>query len=277
MDSKMRDDLDFAPVRNDKPRVLTKGQIDQYNEYGFLHPFSIYSSTEAVRNRAYLDYLLAELATFNDGRNQYAINGYQKCCEGIHDIATNSSILDIVEDIVGPNIICWGTHYFVKAPHDPKEVSWHQDASYWPLSPARTVTVWLAIDEANIRNSAMQVVPKTHNLGHIGWEKTKRDAVLGQEIKLEEAWSDPVYLELGAGEISLHADMIVHGSAPNASDKRRAGLTLRYCPPEVKPLNEGWGKHSIQCRGSDPTGTWTNHPRPCGNDMSQKGVKYGSN
>ncbi len=273
----MRDDLDFARVRNDEPKVLTKGQIDQYNELGFIHPFRIYSEVEAVRNRAYLDYLLAELSTFNDGRNQYAINGYHERCEGIYDIATNRSILDIVEDIVGPNIICWGTHYFVKRPSDPKSVPWHQDASYWPLSPARTVTVWLAIDDATIRNSAMQVVPKTHNLGHITWEETAQDAVLGQEIRLENAWRDPEYLELSAGEISLHADMIVHGSAPNASAIRRAGLTLRYCPPEVKPLKEGWGAHSIICRGSDPTRIWTHHPRPRGNDLSEKGVKHGSN
>jgi len=53
----------------------------------------------------------------------------------------------------GPDVIAWGSHFFCKQPHDPRKVAWHQDASYWPLTPARTVTVWLAIDDADIANA----------------------------------------------------------------------------------------------------------------------------
>ena len=261
-------ELDFRPVENRSPKILTPQQIDQYNELGYVHPFRIFNEAEVERNRAYLEYLLAELKTYNDGRDSYAINCYQGRCEGIYDLATDPRILDLVEDITGPNIVCWATHYFVKQPHDPKSVAWHQDASYWPITPARTVTVWLAIDDATVENSAMQVIPRTHNMGHISWRKTKQDAVLDQEIDVRSEWDEPASLELDAGSVSLHADMIVHGSQPNRSPSRRAGLTLRFCPPEVRPIDPSWATDSIICRGEDPYGHWANTPRPCGNNLN---------
>ena len=260
-------ELDFKPVDNPSPKKLKPQQIRQYNELGYVHPFPVFNEAEVERNRAYLEYLLAQMKTHNDGRDSYALNCYQGRCEGIYDLARDPRILDLVEDIVGPNIICWATHYFVKQPYDPKAVAWHQDASYWPITPARTVTAWIAIDDSSAENSAMQVIPRTHDLGHIDWKKTKRDAVLDQEIDLRSEWDEPVSLELDAGQISLHADMIVHGSQPNRSAKRRAGLTLRYCPPEVRPIDPSWATDSIICRGEDPYGHWADTPRPCGNNL----------
>ncbi len=271
--------LDFKQVDNPNPRSLTADQISQYNELGFVHPFSVFDDAEADRNRAYLEYLLAEMKTRADGRDSYSLNCYQGRCEGIYDLARDPRILDLVEDIVGPNIICWATHYFVKQPNDPRAVPWHQDASYWPLTPARTVTVWLAIDNVTRKNSAMQVIPRTHNIGHIEWKKTSKDAVLSQEIDVRSEWADPVSLELQPGQISLHADMIVHGSEPNRSSNRRAGLTLRYCSPEVRPIDPSWAMDSIICRGEDPTGQWADTPRPCGNnlDLDSKPKSIGGN
>ena len=78
---------------------------------------------------------------FRDGRDSYAINGYHMRCRGLWDIVTEPRILDYVEDIVGPNIIAWGTHFFCKMPHDGKTVAWHQDSSYWPLTPTKALTV----------------------------------------------------------------------------------------------------------------------------------------
>lgn len=75
---------------------------------------------------------------------------------------------------------------------------------------------------------------------------------------------------LRAGQLSLHADMLVHGSGPNRSDRRRCGLTIRYCPPTVRPLKAGWGQNAILCRGRDTTGHWQYPPPPTGEDLSLK-------
>ena len=57
-----------------------------------------------------------------------------------------------------------GSHLSAKLAGDAKRVSWHQDASYWPLTPSRVVSAWPAIDDTAVDNSAMQVIPGSHNV-----------------------------------------------------------------------------------------------------------------
>jgi len=261
-------DLRFKPVENPRPKTLTRAQVEAYNRDGYLKAFPIFDAAGAERNRAYFDSLLAQLKTFNDGRDTYSINGYHTHCAGLHDLVMNPRILDLVEDIVGPDIICWGTHFFCKIPHDPKSVPWHQDASYWPFSPARTVTVWLAIDDASVENACMRFIPGTHRMGHLSWKRTQSEAVLDQEIEGIDALGAPVPIELKAGEIELHADMLAHGSPPNPSARRRCGLTLRYCPPSVRSLNPDWRGQGVLCRGRDAEQYWKHWPRPAGEDLT---------
>jgi hypothetical protein len=261
-------DLSFVPVVNALPKKLTSEQIEQYNTDGYVKPFRIFAGSDVDANRDYFDSLLRILTEHQDGRDAYAINCYQGRCRGIWDLATNPLILDHVEDIVGPNIVAWATHFFCKLPGDPKVVPWHQDASYWMITPARTVTVWLAIDDADEDNAAMQFIPGTHRLGPLEWKQCDRPHVLQQEIVGAEKLGKPVFDELRAGEISLHADMLAHGSAANTSSRRRCGLTIRYCPPEVHAVHPDWSAHAILCRGVDPAGHWTHSPRPAGEDLS---------
>jgi len=257
-------DLSFAPIQNSTPGVLSPAQIETYNRDGYVKPFRIFDEAGASVNREYFDHLLAGVANANDGRDQYSINGYHTHCAGIWDIATNPKIVQHVADILGENFVCWGSHFFCKLPHDPKTVPWHQDASYWPLSPARTVTVWLTIDDADEENSAMMFLPGTHRVGHLKWREAEAGAVLNQEIEDIAQFGAPVFDELRAGEMSLHADMLAHGSTPNISNRRRCGLTLRYCPMSVSTGESGWNRDSIWCRGEDEIKHWANNSRPDG-------------
>ena len=261
-------DLSFTPVVNLAPKCLSQAQIAHYNERGYIMPLRVYNAADVARNRHYFDAMLDAMFKMKDGRDSYAINGYHVRCQGLWDIVTNPIILSHVEDVLGPNFVAWGSHFFCKMPHDPKSVPWHQDASYWPLSPARTVTVWLAIDDADEENAAMQFIPGTHRLGHLRWKETDQSAVLNQEIVDSDKLGAPVVDALKAGEMSLHADMLAHGSTPNPSERRRCGLTVRYCPTEVRALNPMWARQAVICCGVDPSGHWTHNPRPDGEDLS---------
>ena len=267
--SKDTRDLSFKPVMNNAPLRLTPQQIQFYNENGYLMPLKAYTPAEADKNRAYFNDLLAKMQAARSDLDAYAINGFQTYCAGLYDITMHPIILDHVQDILGPNFLSWGTHFFCKLAGDPRDVAWHQDASYWPFTPSRTVTVWLAIDDADIANSAMKFLPGTHNKGHLKWrEADYAKSVLGQVIEDTDSMGEPVYDELKAGEFSLHADMLAHGSNPNTSDRRRCGLTIRYCTPDVRTLNPRWTKGAILCRGSDDSGHWTHNPRPPGEDVN---------
>ncbi|ABD54968.1 phytanoyl-CoA dioxygenase family protein [Jannaschia sp. CCS1] len=258
-------DLSFAPARPDKPLRLSPDQIAQYNANGFVQPFDVFSTPEITHNRAYFDKLMADLG---EG-GAYGINCFQARMAGIWDIATDARILDHVQDIIGPDIVCWASAILSKAPRDPKQVPWHQDASFWKLSPARTVTVWLAIDDADEGNSAMQFIPGSHDRGEIATSVPQGDSVFHKGITEAEAMGAPFTNALRAGQISLHADMLVHGSQANTSDRRRCGLTLRYCPTDVRITDAAWAKgvEGIICRGDDPTGHWHHHPRPENDDI----------
>lgn len=260
-------DLSFKPSAPHALKRLSEADITHYNSQGFVQPFDIFSSDEMARIRAYVDRLMSDMGE----AGAYGVNCYQARLAGLWDIATDARILDCVEDIIGPDILCWATAILSKRPQDPKQVPWHQDASFWALSPARTVTVWLAIDDADEGNAAMRFLPGTHNRGKIEETEMDEGSVFHKGIVPTDDMGAPFTNALGAGQISLHADMLVHGSLANTSDRRRCGLTLRYCPPEVQITDPAWarGVEAILCRGSDPTGRWTVHQRPENDDITK--------
>ncbi len=256
-------DLSFRPVENDAPTRLSRAQVEWYNRFGFVQPFDIFGQEEVRRIRTYVDRLMADMG--EDGA--YGINCYQARLAGLWDIVTDARILDHVEDIIGPDILCWATAVLSKKPHDPRRVPWHQDASFWSLSPARTVTVWLAVDDADEENAAMRFIPGSHDRGALKVGEARGESVFHIETEGAGDLGEPVTNALRAGQISLHADMLVHGSLPNESSRRRCGLTMRYCPPAVRITDPDWaeGVEAILCRGS--AADWKVHPRPDNDDI----------
>ena len=259
--SALERDLRFFPAGTLPSRTLTREQVRAFNRDGYLAGVDVFPSDETERNRRDFD---AILNVFLDhGRDGFAIDRYQDRIASIHDLATHPRILDVVEDLLGPDLICWATHFFCKMPGGDKGVSWHQDCSYWALTPSKTVTVWLAIDDVDADNGAMRVIPGTHLLGLLPWRETGNEDrnVLTQSIDDAERLGAPVTVTLRAGQASIHSDLLVHGSLPNRSSRRRCGLTLRYCPPDVRAYWD-WNTASIICRGTDRSGHWASVPRP---------------
>ena len=253
-----------------EPTTLSLEQINQFNEKGYIFPLDVFSPDEIAIHRRYFDDLLEKAVAA--GWNSYQINGWHKTCAGLYDLVTDSRMLDYVQDLLGENLVLWGTHYFTKLPGDGKRVSWHQDASYWPLTPSKTVTVWLAVDDTDAENGAMQFIPGSHLNAQVAFEDSDPDEnnVLYQTVPDAERYGDPpMVAELQAGQISLHTDWLLHGSEPNMSTRRRCGLTMRFVSADVRAL-KGWNQNSIICRGSDPSGHWANHPRPDSEHIPQK-------
>jgi len=262
--------LDFHPVRNKAPRALRTEQIQHYNERGYIFPLDVFAADEAAAHRAYFDALMEAAAA--SGWNSYSINGWQHHCAGIYDLVAEPRILDYVQDLLGEDLVCWGTHYFCKMPGEIQRVSWHQDASYWPLTPSKTITVWLAIDDADEENGAMQVIPGSHVHGQIAFEHSTaaEHNVLGQSVHDARHYGgEPVTFAMRAGQISLHTDLLLHGSEPNRSTRRRCGLTMRFVPPDVRAY-KGWNQRAIIPRGSDPSDHWVHGARPEGERVPER-------
>lgn len=259
--NQMERDLRFHPSTVENPRTLTAEQVAAFNRDGYLKGIRIFSEEEITGIRRYFDDLLA--STLAAGGDSYSISTAHLRYGRVYDLLTDRRIVGCVQDLVGEDAIAWGSHFFCKMPGDGKRVSWHQDASYWPLTPSKAVTAWLAIDDADVENACMRYIPGSHVLGHLTYTLSENDEanVLNQTVAGVEKLGEAVPVELKAGEISLHSDLLLHGSEANQSTRRRCGLTLRYCPADVR-ARLGWNAKGVIVSGRDEAGHWGNAARP---------------
>lgn len=253
--------LHFHPSTVRNPATLSPEQVEQFNQDGYLKGLPIFTAAEIAEHRAYFDAVLERVLAA--GGTSYSISTAHLKYARVYDILTHPRIVRYVTDLLGPDVVGWGSHFFCKLPGDGKVVHWHQDASYWPLTPSKTVTVWLAIDDADRGNACMRYIPGSHHHGHLTYRLTEdaEDAILNQMVENAEEFGEPVYVELPAGYASVHSDLLLHGSEANRSDRRRCGLTLRYCSADVR-AGLDWNGKGVVVSGSDPSGHWANPPRP---------------
>ena len=216
-------------------KLLTPEAVEQYNREGWYAPVPVLSSAEAATIRGKLEAFEAEAG----GLKGPLRHKTHLLFTWLDELIRHPRILDAVEDVIGPNILCWGSSFFIKEPRNPGFVSWHQDSTYWGLDPADVITAWVAFSDSNAANGAMRVMPGTHKLDQVTHRDTfNADNLLsrGQEIEVEVDERQARMLELRAGEMSLHQVRLIHGSDPNPSDTRRIGFAIRYIPTHVRQV-----------------------------------------
>ena len=163
----------------------------------------------------------------------------------IHHVIGQEKMLDVVSEIIGPNIALFGAHYIAKKPIDGRPVGWHQDGSYWPLQPMNVVSVWLAGTASKKENACMRVVPGSQNkrllkpsdMMKMDTEKYVLDLAIHPD-QIND--SNAIDIELEPGDISIHNPFIVHGSNANISKFWRIGLTLRFIPTTTFVNSKKW-------------------------------------
>jgi non-heme Fe2+,alpha-ketoglutarate-dependent halogenase len=257
--------------------MLTSAQIRHFHEQGWISPLPAFSPDEVIGNRASFERLRAVAA------DAYAINGAQVTCRSIWDIATHPALVAAVRCLLGDELVVWGTHYFINEAGDPRTVAWHQDGPYWPFTPMKTITAWVAIDDSDPENSAMRVVPGSHKLGVLAYRESRSEErnVLNRSLDGIDNLPAPQHVILRAGEFSLHHDLLVHGSEANRSTRRRCGLTVRYCTPDVTvtgPEKADWMKNAIRVSGDGPVAKgWEFPPQPVGDNLRRPEWVIGAN
>jgi non-heme Fe2+,alpha-ketoglutarate-dependent halogenase len=253
-------ELNFAKVISENPQVLSNSQIEKYNKQGYLMPFDGLPAEEIRELRTFFEQVLDE--TLAEGNHSYSISTAHLKFGKIYDLMHHPTIIAPVKDLLGEDLVAWGAHFFCKMPSDGKRVPWHQDCPYWPLTPTRTATVWLAIDDANPENANMRFIPGSHLDGVIEYQMSDSpDDVLKREVQNVEQFGTPIDVTLKAGQFSIHSDLLLHGSDANLSGKRRSGLTMRYAAAQVEAYL-GWEQKGVLVSGKDENGHWMNLPRP---------------
>lgn len=216
-------------------KALSADAVRQYHETGYYAPIRAFSPAEAASYRAKLEAFEAANGPLTGPLRMKS----HLLFTWLDEMIRHPGILDAVEDVIGPDILCWGTSFFIKEPRNPAFVSWHQDSTYWGLDPADIVTAWVALSPSTVENGAMRVIPGTQKLAQVEHRDTfAPDNLLsrGQEIAVDVEESQAVALTLQPGEMSLHHVRLVHGSDPNPSDDRRIGFAIRYLPTHVRQV-----------------------------------------
>ena len=239
------------------PKLLTEDQVAQFKRDGYLFPVTALDADEA---RACADRVARyESETGKSAAKSLSFKAHVPFAM-FSELVRHPRILDAVEDLLGPNVVCWGSSFFSKPAHSPKYISWHADTYYYGLEPPDTVTVWVAFTPSNRASGCIRVIPGSH-LNDTSFEQAPSEHnMLGRGQTTQDVdESAAVYMPLEPGQFSMHHERLVHSSEPNGADYRRIGYSIHYCPTHVSQARfagDGQRPSAALVRGVDETGHW---------------------
>ena len=213
-------------------KVLSEEQVDRFHREGFITPIPVLSADEVAKYRAHLE---AFEAKFPDDRHKLKSKSHL-LCPWVDEMARNDRILDVYEDLIGPNILCYSMAFRIKEPDGKTFAGWHQDGAYNPIKPILAIGA-LALSECSVSTGCLNVIPGSHKGGTLPHEDTgDPDSILsrGQYITEDFDKSKAVDIELKPGEIGIFYSEIIHGSRVNTGNDRRIMLLVEMMPTHVE-------------------------------------------
>lgn len=242
-------------------KVLTEQQVAHYRDKGYLSPLRGFPEQQALASRGKLEALERARGGLKEDQRR-KLHLYLKW---VDEIVHHPGILDAVEDLIGPDIRLFHLTLWTKEPRTDARISWHQDSTYFDLTPPEHVTAWVALSHSNHESGCVQVVPGSHRRGQMRHSVRRMEdnmLKIGQELEVPESEALD-HLVLKPGEFSLHHTYLFHNSMPNRSDDRRIGLGISYIPAHCRVATP----HRLSAmlvRGQDRYGHFDDEERPDG-------------
>ena len=228
-----------------------------YHRDGVVSGVPILATDDAAVHRSRLEAAEAEMGPL------HYINKIHTAMASPYELVTSPAVLDVVEALIGPDILLYNSTYIIKEPSTDTYVAWHQDLTYWGLADDDAqVSMWLAIAPAPVESGCMVMVPGSHKGGraeHVERPSNNNVLLLGQQIEaVDEHLAQPCALD--AGQASFHHGWTIHTSAANRSSDRRIGLNAQF----VAPHNRQAGKAmtATLVRGEDQYGYFESERAP---------------
>ena len=215
---------------------LTQQQVETFHRDGYYAPVDVFGVDEARRWRADLEDFERTLppgpVSAGNRRKLHVRLPWAR------DLVEDPRLLDVMESILGPDILVFTSTFFIKEPHSPTIAAWHQDSTYYGIEPKEEVTVWVALTEASEAAGCMEALSyrgKPRQLSHVS--RAVRNSVnrAAQVITEPLDAGSPVAMPLQPGWFSMHHGLCPHRSGPNTSSHRRIGLGLNYIPTHTRP------------------------------------------
>ncbi|WP_209505666.1 MULTISPECIES: phytanoyl-CoA dioxygenase family protein [unclassified Ruegeria] len=249
-----------------EPISLSQGRldapsVDAYWQDGFAFPITVFSPDETAQFRAELEQIEEtwRVADLPLPLNMYKRLNAHVVMPLVARIALDPRVLDVVEGILGPDLLLWSAELFIKEPRTTQVVGMHQDLTYWGMGETPDqMTAWIALSPATVASGCMDFVRGSHKNPILPHNDTFSDNNLlsrGQEVAVDVADEDKTHIELQPGQMSLHHGLTIHGSGPNMSDDRRIGLAIRYLNPNAQQKVAD-RDYAVLARGEDRMGNF---------------------
>lgn len=252
-------------------KILTATEVTRFRDTGIHFPVDAFDATTTAQLLSRFEAVEAH----DGGRLSPRTNKKPHLLlPWIADLIRSPRILDAVEDVLGPDLLCWSSQFFAKDAGDPNFISWHQDATYWGLSTSEVLTVWVALTPSTVQSGCMRVVPGSHKqqVAHRDTFASTNMLSRGQEIAVDVRDEDAVDVILRPGQFSMHNVLLFHGSEPNRADHRRIGYAIRYIPTHVRQT-VGERDSATLVRGVDRFNHFEHEARPEA-DFSEAAVAH---
>lgn len=218
--------------------ALNEAELLSFRNKGWVVPSYRLPDLVIAEMREEYDALLARnahlesdimLAPHQTNGGSQGVIGSEKWLE----FATRPELMEIAAQLIGEDIILWGTTIFGKPAHNGKETPWHQDGEYYPIRPLETLTIWIPLDDVTPENGPMRFIPGSHRAHKLyshswieGGDKTIN--LVCDADQFDETTSEDLILD--AGQMSFHDVYMIHGSRANRTDQRRAAFIVRLMP-----------------------------------------------
>ncbi len=227
--------------------TLSREQVQQYERDGIVFPIKVFTSDEVSDFRAGLDSIASNGTQVAIKR----LDSLHLFFDWAHRLVTNETLLNAVEDVLGSDILVYGTLVFYKPPRDASYASWHQDSFYSGLHLSPSTSAWVALTASHKANGCMRAIPGSHSLGPLDHDIVSDDPNLlnrrGERVVITVDESRALDVELEPGEMSLHHSTIVHGSNPNESEDPRIGFIIRFVTSSF--TNKDWPLLRVRGKG----------------------------
>ena len=213
---------------------LSPAEVEAFQRDGYLAPVDVFSVEEAQRWRTDLEAFECTLpsgpVSAGDRRKLHVR------CPWARDLVEDPRLLDVMESLLGPDILVYTSTFFIKEPNTDAITAWHQDATFFGLQPYEHVTAWVALSEASIEAGCMEFIPGSHRWGQLAHGQTALPGTINagaRSISAPMDTSTAVFAPVRTGQVSLHHTLIAHNSPPNRSNDRRIGFGISYVPTSL--------------------------------------------
>ena len=256
------------------PKALSESQVGSYACDGYVFPVRVMSAENADAFGARMEQARLAGELHGTGETKFYLR-----FPWVYELATRPELLDVIEDLIGPDIMLYHNTVWSKEGGGAAYVSFHQDNTYFGHEPCEVLTAWVAITPATVESGCMEFLTGTHKLGQLPLKLADVAAAnmlsSGQTSEIDVEHHEKVAVELQPGEASIHHALLVHGSRPNRATDRRMGITLIYHAPHLRQIGD-CRTSALLVRGKDRFGHFDHESPPDLNDEAANIARHDS-